>query len=325
MKKPTLERTEDARWNLMFRDLKAVISLPTEDHPAARVWRHSDLVTVVAKVRSEQLGQLKSTFPSANAVIERMLRIGWLQKLPVENRADGRPLPELYLLDMEATTEDFPEAWELLQGYHTTGVLCYFGALAFHELTTQEPAFCHIATLHAPTPRTYAIAAVSAGGDGAKPGRQRDPLGTLLFHYQGRPCYATRRDRSLVPGVQIRECGPRTRLRITTFEQTMLDTLLQPLRCGGESLVFEAWERGVRRWNPERMAMHLATINRQELDRRVGAVLTLIESEIPSGGLKNLLDARQAELREAPNAVLLPLLPGLPGSTLLAEWGIQAP
>jgi len=308
----------------MFRELRNVFSLPTEGHPAARVWRHSDLVAVIAKARSQHLEQLKFSFPPAIAVIGGMIEIGWLQELPVENGAGDRASPPLYLLDMEATAEDLPEPWELLQGYQPAGVLCYFGALAFHELTTQEPTFYHIATLQPPTPRASVLAS-KPGGDGATPGRMRDPLGTLVFHYQGRPCYATRRDRSLVPGIQLREYGPRTRLRITTLEQTMLDTLLHPLRCGGESVVFEAWERGVHLWNPERMATYLTTINRQELDRRVGAVLTLIESEIPSGALKTLLTARQDELRKVPVAESLPLLPGLPGSTLLPDWGIQAP
>jgi len=323
--KPTPEKVEDVRWNLMFRDLKSVISVPSEDHPAARVWRRSDLVAVIAKVRDERLEQLKSTFPSANAVIERMLQIGWLQKLPVQNGVGERTLPEIYLLDMEATEEDLPEFWELLQGYQTTGVLCYFGALSFHELTTQVPAFFHIATLLSPTPRTSVIAANPGGDVGEKPGRIRDPLGTLIFRYQGRPCYATRRDSSLVPGIQLREYGPRTQLRITTLEQTMLDTLWHPLRCGGESVVFEAWERGVGRWNPERMAKHLSTINRQDLDRRVGAIMTLIKCEIPSGTLKTLLEARQTELRKVPSTEPLPLLPGLPGSTLLSGWGILTP
>jgi hypothetical protein len=43
----------------------------------------------------------------------------------------------------------------------------------------------------------------------------------------------------------MRVVSPRTWLRITTLEQTLLDTLLQPLRCVGEAVVLEAWENGV--------------------------------------------------------------------------------
>jgi len=308
----------------MFRELKSGVSLPTPQHPTARVWRESDLKAVIAKVRKQHLAELVSTFPAAKVVIKRMLEIGWLRPIPVESAVEGKALPKLYLLDMEAADEELPEPWELLQGYQPDGVLCYFGAAAFHQLTTQEPSFHHIAICRPPGPKpepgeTRPIEVSN------EPGQLRDPLGTLVFRFQGLPCYTTRRDKSMMPGTQIREYGPRTQLRITTLEQTMLDTLWQPLRCGGESVVFEAWERGVLRWNPERMAKHLTAINRQECDRRVGAVLCLLGVEVPSGSLRTLLATRRDELRVSPAEPPLPLLPGLPGSTLLQEWGIMTP
>src|SRR5207237_3233319 len=45
----------------------------------------------------------------------------------------------------------------------------------------------------------------------------------------------TRRSARLVLGVQSRDYGPRTRIRITTLEQTLLDTLSKPFHCGGRS------------------------------------------------------------------------------------------
>jgi hypothetical protein len=314
----------DARWNLMFRELKNEVSMPTTAHPAARVWREYDLQKAITKVREQHLAELVSTFPSAKTVIERMLEMGWLRVIPVAEHPAGIHSVKLYLLDMEALEGDQPEPWELLQGYQPDGVLCYFGAAAIHELTTQEPSFHHIAIGQNPAPRKD-VDATQSTGDPGKPGKPRDPLGTLAFRFQGVPCYTTRRDKNLMPGIQTREYGPRTQLRITTLEQTMLDALWQPLKSGGESVVFEAWERGVTRWNPDRMAKHLAAINRQDWDRRVGAMLSLLGVEVPSGSLGTLLAARRESWRASTENSPLVLLPGLPGSRLLSEWGILMP
>lgn len=320
---PPTKPSGDDRWNLMFRALKQEVSRPTEKHPTARIWRESDLKTVVTKVRKEQLAELKSTFPPAKSVIARMLEIGWLRQIPVESSTGEDAPPTLYLLDMEATEEDLPDPWELMQGYRPGGVLCYFGAAAFHELTTQEPSFYHMANLRpsGPKPEPGEIPAIEAA-DGTK--RERDPLGTLEFRFQGLACYTTNRDESTIPGIQTRDYGPRAQLRITTLEQTMLDTLWQPLKCGGESLVFEVWERGVQRWNPERLAKHLKSIDRQDWERRVGAMLSILGVEA-DGSLQGLLSDRKKSLRTSVANPPIPLMPGLPGSRLLTEWSILAP
>ena len=52
--------------------------------------------------------------------------------------------------------------------------------------------------------------------------------------------YSNKRDVSLVPGIQFRVVSPRCWLRITTLEQTLLDALMQPVRCGGEAVALEA-------------------------------------------------------------------------------------
>jgi len=306
----------------MFRELGKEVSLPTQGHPAARVWRESDLKAVITKVRKQHLGELKSTFPTAKGVIARMLEIGWIRLIPLEP-ADGESSPPIYLLDMEAAEEDLPDAWELMQGYTPGGVLCYFGAAAFHELTTQVPSFYHIAKLRSTAPKPQSVEIRQSEPSAGTP-RERDPLGTLEFRFQGLPCYTTSRDTTTIPGIQTRDYGPRTQLRITTLEQTMLDTLWQPLKCGGESVVFEAWEKGVQRWNPERMAKHLAAINRPDWERRVGAMLSLLGVET-DGSLQGLLAARKETLRSSVDHQHLPLIPGLPGSRLLTEWGILTP
>jgi hypothetical protein len=318
--KKSSDSHSDTRWNLMFRELGRIVALPSSDHPAARIWKHSDLQSVIADIRKSHVTELKTTFPAAKKIIARMLAMRWLQPVPLQGTDSSEP-SAIYLVDMEAVDEDMPEPLELLQGFKPQGVLCYFGALAFHELTTQQPAFYHIATLEKPSPGGDSATPTTAGHSGPQRAK-RDPLGQFEFHYQDVPCYTTRRDKSLVPGVQSRDHGTRIRLRITTLEQTLLDTLIQPLRCGGESVAIEAWERGVRRWNPDRIARHLEAIDRADLYRRTGAMLDLIGESVPQGPLTSALAAAKHELSQAPEAELIPLLPGLATSHALPAWGI---
>ena len=114
---------------------------------------------------------------------------------------------------------------------------------------------------------------------------QRSPLGTEIFRFDEVPYYVTRRDASLAPGIQLRVVSPKTWLRITTIEQTLLDTLLQPVRCGGEAVILEAWEKGVKDMDMDRMAEHLTKIQREDLDRRVAAVLDLTGADVKTTGL----------------------------------------
>ena len=312
------------RIHLIFRELSSDLAGAGETHPSARVWRHSDLVAKISGIANAHVDKLTTNFPPAREVIDRMLQIGWAKPLTTETPPGKKP-EVLYLLDMEAGPDELPGVPELLQGFEPAGVLCYFGALEFHELTTQVPAFYHIARLEeprtsgpSPTPR---IEPQAASGPPRKP---RDPLGTLRFHYQGVPCYSTRRDRTLVPGVQLRQQGPRTLLRTTTLEQTLLDTLLHPLRCGGESTVFEAWERGISRWNPERLERHLAEIGRDDFERRVGAMLDFLDA---SAGpvLATRLNASKERRRQSDEATPIPLLHGFEYPRVSADWGVTLP
>ena len=86
---------------------------------------------------------------------------------------------------------------------------------------------------------------------------KRNPLGTEIFRFEGVGYYSNKRDASLVPGIQFRVVSPRCWLRITTLEQTLLDALMQPVRCGGAAVVLEAWETGVKQFDADRMSEHL--------------------------------------------------------------------
>lgn len=316
------------RWDLMLRELRTLISFSTPSHPAARVWKTHDLTQIISHVRTKHRETLLSTFPSAKDVIARMTKIGWLH--PITVTSPTSKTPDIYLVDMEAGKEDMPDARELLQGLEPKGVLCHFGALEFHQLTTQTAAFYHIAK-HGARDRTPFMEEnarirepiTSTPESNRKP---RDPLGTLLFEYEGTPCYSTRRDFRLMPGVKKWTQGPRTTLRLTTLEQTLLDTLMQPLRCGGEAVAFEAWETGISRWKPAQMEKLLAAIDREDMERRVGAMLEALNIAIPAE-LNARLERRKQQHRESDHSHQppIPLLHGFTYTRTSDAWGITLP
>jgi hypothetical protein len=316
---------DDSRWDLMFRELRASISLSSLAHPAARIWKETDLKAQITEIKKQHRAQLTTTFASATQVIQRMQSIGWLQPISVDAPQEGKTIPPLYLVDMEASPDEMIEPWELLQGYQTDGVICYFGALALHGLTTQQPSFYHIAALRKSKEHPVIHLKEPTAKYGGPKDQTRDPLGQKIFDYQGIPCYLTRPEASHMLGIQTREYGPRTLIRITTPEQTMLDALWQPLKCGGQAVAYEAWERGVLRWNEERMAQHLAKINRQDWERRVGAMLSLLGVTPESESLRKILESRKQHVANSSDIIHLPLLNNMPSSTLLPEWGILVP
>jgi len=262
-----------------------------------------------------------STFPSAKELIQRLIAIGWIRRIPTESPARGALAPLLYLADMEATKEEALDPLELLQGYRPDGVLCYFGVLGHHGLTTQVAPFFHVAFLkESPLPLSRAAVSKPAKSTGAKV--KYDPLGRKVFNFEGVSCYLTKRNPAFVPGIQTRIVGSRTILRMTTIEQSLLDTLGHPLHCGGESVVFEAWERGASQWNTDRLAEYLEEIDLPELDRRVGAMLDTLEIKADSQKLNTRLEAvRQCRA----DAVELPLLRGFSYPNLNRTWNIRVP
>lgn len=325
MSKISHKTDDNPRWDFMLSRLREKISTSTPEHPSARIWKETDLKNQISQIKKQHPSQLPTTFASAKAVIQRIQAIGWIHGISLDTPRDGKPPPLLYLVDMESSQDEIIEPWELLQGYHSDGVICYFGALALHGLTTQIPSFYHIAVPRKPKQDPAVILKESTTSHATPRKQQRDPLGSLLFDYQGIPCYLSRPEFTNMPGVQTRIYGPRTQIRITTPEQTMLDTLWQPLKCGGQSVAFEAWERGVLRWNEERMVQHLVKIQRQDWERRVGAMLALLGVTPASETLKNILDNRKKHVAHTLDIPHLSLFNNLPATTLLPEWGILVP
>ena len=299
-------------WQLFAPLLAETVTTPTDAHPTVRVWKDTELIRVINRVVRDHPIELKTTFPPGAEVLERLKKMKWLRELPLAENVTGR---SLYLMDMEAAENETVDVLEVLQATLPSGVISYFAALSFHELTSQMPGFCHIGRLangHPPESNAPAEA-----GD-------RNPLGMVLFEYDGVMCYETKRYRGLTPGVQTRMIGTRTAYRITTLEQTLLDAILQPVRCGGEAVVLEAWGHAARCADFDRMAEHLQAIGRDSLVRRVGAMLEMLGTEVQDGSkLGKLLSTVKSRLSSTD--ALIPLLPGLGFACESEVWKVATP
>lgn len=299
-------------WQLFAPLLAEAVATPTEEHPTVRVWKDTELIWVINRIVREHQAELKTTFPAGAVVLKELKTMKWLRELRLtENKAKT----SICLMDMEAAKNEAVDVLEVLQAALPTGVISYFAALSFHELTSQMPGFYHIGRLANGHPPESGAPGVS---------RDRNPLGTVLFEYDGVMCYETKRYRGLTPGVQTRVIGPRTLYRITTLEQTLLDAILQPVRCGGEAVVFEAWGHADRRADLDRMAEHLRAIGRDSLVRRTGAMLEMLGAEVKvSSELGKLLSATKNRLSSAD--AVIPLLPDLGFASESQTWKVILP
>ena len=231
---------------------------------------------------------------------------------------------KFYRLDLSPKGRSQPTPPELLQASNTDGVVCYFTAVAFHSLTTQPPAQHHIATLTDPRPKPSPGPSITACAVPRTPRKKADALGTWLFTFHGLRYYHTSRERRLVPGIQTRFLGPATLIRITTLEQTLLDTLHRPLSCGGPAVVFEAWEQGVGRAKESKLVNYLRAMDRLPMIQRVGYLLERMGHN-PGPELKGVFQEYLMKLDPEDPAAPQQLFPGMHYECLKKPWLIYGP
>jgi hypothetical protein len=319
----TVEREQAYREAFLAR-LGQKLSAPSDEWPTVRWWTERSLNRMCAGVRKE----LAEAGEKANLTDRSLLE--WLERLGL---AHCLSMPEecFYLVEIGAGTHCQPDPYELLMAAKPGGVVCYFSAISFHALTTQTVGHHHIAELKVPSSdvrrRTAEDEGAAPGGARADQGSRKScSLGRVLFRFQVIPFYFTRRSARLVPGVQVRDYGPRSRVRITTLEQTLLDSLYKPFHCGGPEVVFEAWEEGIasHRVDEERMADHLERMEYPATARRLGVMLELL-GHVPGGKLHRVLERCRLTIdRESPFATIS-LLPGLNYENLNDNWLVRMP
>ena len=238
------------------------------------------------------------------------LRHGLVRELPVRGET-------FFAVGAAAAEHSDPDPLELLLAARPHGVICYFSAVGFHGLTVQPVRHHHVAVVTEPA-RT--VRPGSAGRRRSEPAAKdsKRSLGTLMFEHQGLNYYETRRSPRLMPGVQRRRHGPGTTLRITTREQTLLDTLHKPFRCGGPEVVFEAWAEAFETAvvDQQRLAEHLDAMDQPLACRRTAAMLRSMEVSPEEDLARTLAQGIEKALGTDRCHGPVPLLPGTKGSRL---------
>ena len=297
-----------------------VVGKPSEARPTVRCLSHRDAASILLKARAVIDDPELRGF-SAEVLVENLVQSGILQPLDLESV--DRPVT-IYSVGPQA--RDSVDPIEILEAAVPAGVVCYFTALQFYGLTTQIATHHHIARLvhRSPSRPIERNVVRKSPANSMSPPTRRDPLGTLLFSYQSQPYYRTDRGRHTLAGTQLRNLNDKTIARITTREQTMLDTLHRPISCGGPSVVWEAWARGVSELDADSLARLLQTLNDAELNRRVGYMLQSQEFSAPSV-LGEILDDAERRVKKLDDENVIPLLPGIPGASLEPRWGLRLP
>ncbi|MEI8096398.1 MAG: hypothetical protein WCG80_19470 [Spirochaetales bacterium] len=246
--------------------------------------------------------------PAASSVIDELIALNLAQRVDI-TPSGSRPSRQFVVVDFASATSYDLDPLELAQAFVPDGVLCYFSALCFHELTTQAPSFYHVAELD----HSIATPRVNVRQQGAAVSDSRQPLGTRAFEYQGVPIYSTKRLARTLVGLKTYVVGPRTSYRMTSVEQTLVDCLHRPGACGGPSVVFEAWKKGVERISQSRLAAVLEA-SAPVLRRRTATMLESFGTKLEQE-LLNLLDI--------PPKPVVPLLNGYPAGETETRWGVS--
>jgi len=279
------------------------------DFPTVRCWNETNLARLIRSSASA-LG-LKNVIPSAGAVIDQLVALNLAKRVELESSAEG-PSNRFAIIDFSTAENHDLDPLELAQALSPRGVLCYFGALSYHGLTTQVPPFYHVAELTMPEAGSSAIPNVKLRREPTAATIDRETLGSLAFIYEGSPIYTTKRIARTVAGTKIYQQGPRTSYRMTSIEQSLLDTLHRPKPCGGPSVVFEAWENGISQLKDEELVRLLEGAS-PVLKRRAGAMLERNDYRISPTLESLLLDTPQLQV---------PLLPGYAFGTTMTRWGV---
>lgn len=310
--------TSDA-WTRIVAGLNERLKTPSDKLPNVQWLSEYPLRSLLLDVaRTAQV----SPTPSGRTLLQMLVDSQLARQLPPDDFSDASKSPAIYSLELGGVPSISPvELLQATQASFQRSVICYFTALAYHDLTTQETPHHHVAILKEPAKRPQPESATGRTPAGKEEGGTS--LGTLLFHYQGIPYYFTQRDPALMPGIQTVRYSPSCLVRMTTIEQTLLDTLHKPWSCGGPSVVFEAWERGLPLLDDARLAHCLKSIGRTDVTRRAGCMLEQFGHATADNGLLALLTDAKEKVR-SDTVPTIPLLPDVPSTRHDSTWGVTA-
>ena len=310
------------RWEDFLQAFSGKIAKASNDIRSTRCISRSNLSSIVSGIKRDL--NLPTTFPSGIEVLSHLCAMGLASQLPVTNNGGNAPSKDFYLVGMSASHELAITPFELLQAYNNYGVICFFSALSYYDLTTQIPPHHHIATIvksekinkqslreKSPTPPIGST-------------KRKKNIGKFEFSYDGADYYSTRRKAYTIPGTKSRIYNQRTILKITTIEQTLLDTLQYPTHCGGPEVVFEAWENHINTIDEDLLFDYLQGIDTRSLNRRVGALFELLDYK-PKLKLINFLSKSLSESDMHNDPYDITLLKGINYTNLNAHWKVLTP
>lgn len=305
------------RWEEFLKAFTARVAKPASSLLSVRCITRQTLSGIFSEIRQEL--NLPSTFPSGVAIIEHLISMGFASRIPVEGTTETAPSKEFILLGIQESQDLDVDPLELLQSYDQQGTICFFSALAYFNLTTQVPVHHHVATLTNQANLERSVTIVNP-----KKINTKSKLGTYLFNYEGVPFYCTKRVKSSIPGIKIRVVSPRTNLRITTIEQTLLDTLQYPFHCGGQEVALESWERHIRQIEGDLLLDYLRAIRIDPLTRRVGAIFDFFGIP-PAKGLDSFLKESKSRIFSQSEVPEIPLFRGINSQRINPIWKILVP
>ncbi|MBT4860421.1 MAG: hypothetical protein HOM14_00385 [Gammaproteobacteria bacterium] len=313
-----------SRQELFFEKVLASFSTrfasPTSDILSTRCISKLALLKQLLLIRDE------IAFPghkriSGKDILNLLERSKIIQPIITLDPVTNQKQENFYLLGL-TSSENIVDPIELLQALEPKGVICYFTALEFYGLTTQIPSHHHIAKLVHTSLRGR-----KKNYKNTPPSKKNhvfNPLGKNKFTYEDIPYYLTNRDTNLILGIKERFLNERTKFRITSIEQTLLDTLHKPLSCGGSSVVFEAWENAIDKMQSNILLEYLQKINNNALSCRAGYMLQIMDYKINSDLSSFLSSVKNSVTRNNPE-LAIPLLPGLNYHQFNQEWFIRTP
>jgi predicted transcriptional regulator of viral defense system len=312
------QNIQSSLWTSILAELGERLKKPSADLPNVQWLSEPRLIRLLVGVRNAT--GAPSTL-SGGKLLQMLVDSKLAQMLKLDDYQSTKTPPIVYYLELGAMPPISPiELLQTTQVSFDRSVICYFTALEYHELTTQETPHHHIASLKKTTGQKGPTQLQPVPAQTVLPNRT-PYLGTLLFNYEGVPYYVTYRDPRLIPGIQTVHLSPTCQVRMTTLEQTLLDTLHKPQSCGGSSVVFEAWERGLPLLDEKRVAEYLKKIRRLDLTRRAGYMLENNNYSAVDPQLSKLLAAAKAKVKKG-LLPTIPLLPDVPSKTLNATWGV---
>jgi hypothetical protein len=175
-------------WTQILAELGERLKKPSAELPNVQWLPEPRLKRLLVDIRKA----VKAPSTLSGVKLLRMLVDSKLaQMLKLDDCPSSKKPHVVYYLELGAMPSISPvELLQTTQVSFDRSVICYFTALEYHELTTQETPHHHIASLKSASGQNVSDQLPSSpGSDNTQTGQSdRAPsLGTLLFYYQGVP------------------------------------------------------------------------------------------------------------------------------------------